>query len=1331
MERDRALAHDLFVSHAEEDRSWVLGFFLPALGLPRERVVTSGDLVPGRGRIAEIVRAVESSRYTVAVLSRSYLADDWSVLTDELASHLSVASGPDGNRIIPLRREPTVEVPLHLGFRIWLDCADPERANEEIGRLRELLGTAGPGPEEAPPECPYPGMVPFTASQSELFHGRETEIERLLDLISTHNRLFVIGPSGSGKSSLLQAGLLPRLGAGLADRRRSWRVLQIRPGQKPAEVILAALRASSEADISDAVDRILAREPPAEKLLLVVDPLEEVFTLGDNESRDGLCRVLRELRCGRCTILLAVRADFYAELMKPDFWPLLGPDQRFLFPVAPLAGEALRAAIEKPAEAVGVYVERALADQVISEAAREPGALPMVQETLRRIWRRQWGSEWRGRTWRLLPLALYESLGQKDGRTGLQVALADHADAALGGLSTERQALARRIFLRLVQFGEGRPDTRRQQTVKSLLGDTDDPGEVRAVIQHLVERRLLTPAERDGEKAVDLCHETLIVGWPTLQSWLTDLRLAEQRRRLLVEKVAEWNRLEHRGGLLDEVELREATQWLESPESRVLGSVAGLKDLVQASHAILEREEKRRKLRIVLLWGAVAVLLAALLATGLFWNRERLQRRVSLVQALAARANRLIAQERDPELAGLLAVQSYRLLKKNQGEAHLPQVDEVLRSVLADKDFSTGLDAGIEVSDMALSGDGRLLAASGPGGALRVWDLARPGTPPRVLKSGTGQVNKTGEGRVFVSFHPSQPLLAAMGDDGIRLWDFAEAQPRVQLLTDRSVFRGGILFSSDGGRLFFLGRGGTANIWDVKRGTERTLPSGDSEEWIGRLSLSGDGKRLVGVGDNVLLVWDTEHLDRRPRTFAFDGTELGARLDLAVDSGGARVATLRLGSIVLNDLAQPGEEPVSLPIPGQPNSVAFSPDGQTLAAGNLDGDIFLWDLKALKPEQKPRVLRGHGQNVRVLRFDRQSRWLISGSFDRTVRRWNLTQRAEEPQVFFGRDKEVSSLAFTPDGAALAFSGVGGLRFQLLGGSPAVFPPIEMGEVSSIAFDLHRGALALAASGVVVLVPDPHSPNNRSELPVGAPVSDIAFHPDGTVLAWAGERTVDVHRIGGPPTYLSVRVKHLFYPLSLAFDPDGEALAVASYEGVFLWPSFRHGTEAGQPLRLPSPVRSWYATEISPEGRWLAAGGGSGALGLWEMDHPTDEPRLLVGPRGSVWAVAFDREHRLASAGQDGIVRLWDLHRPDDEPVALHGGGRPLKTVAFSPDGSLVAAAGEDGLLRVWTVSTETLVDRVCALARRNLSLDEWRLYVGGDVEYELTCPELPSGAGVN
>jgi Novel STAND NTPase 1 len=230
-----------------------------------------------------------------------------------------------------------------------------------------------------------------------------------------------------------------------------------------------------------------------------------------------------------------------------------------------------------------------LADRLVSDAAEEPGALPLLQETMRLLWAEM--------ARRFLPLGAYERLGA-DGRSGLAVAIANKADATLNDLpSAEQKAIARRIFLRLVQFGEGRPDTRRQQPV-SKLREGNDPQLFDETLRHLEDDRLVTVTGEEGgqEKKVDLAHEAIITGWPQLREWVKERRGAEQTRRRLEDKAEEWIRLQRRGGLLDEIEIKEAEQWLQGPDAAELGGQsAALQDLLQASTKAIQEQKKQEE----------------------------------------------------------------------------------------------------------------------------------------------------------------------------------------------------------------------------------------------------------------------------------------------------------------------------------------------------------------------------------------------------------------------------------------------------------------------------------------------------------------------------------------------------------------------------------------------------------------------------------------------------------------------------------------------------------------------------------------------------------------
>jgi TIR domain/NACHT domain len=576
---------DLFVVHAGADANFVRGYLLPALNLPSSRVLLLDALTPGAPVISEIARGVSRSRFTIAVLSPAYLEDRWAVFGEQLASHLSIEDA----HIIPLLLTDC-RVPLQLESRVALDFTDRRSWDDQAERLRKLLYTTAPTDEQIP--CPYPGRRPFTAHETGWFFGRDKEIDELIGRLDRGEReIYVMGPSGSGKSSLLEAGLLPALATGSSRLGRSFAVCAMRPGSRPIDRLAKALEVdlatpgamTPEPSTSGTmIDAFLTRHLPAERVLVVIDQLEELFTLTDATERQRFIAMLHVLRAEpRCYLLLALRTDFLETFMTSELGPAHTGIPRL--DLQPLRGAALMEAITAPALQVGVHLEVRLCDRLVADAAAEPGSLAHVQETLRLLWDK--------RHQRLLRLAEYEALG--DGGSGLHITIARHAEATLRSLTVAQQTIARRVLLRLVSFGEGRADTRRQQEAQALRSAGDDDAEFSRVLQRLLDERLVTAdaTERADGVLVDLSHEALITAWPSFRAWVSQRRSHELQRRRLEAKAGEWiERGRGATSLLDAVELAEAIDWMQSNAARELGYGADLLDFVAASQALLRDE---------------------------------------------------------------------------------------------------------------------------------------------------------------------------------------------------------------------------------------------------------------------------------------------------------------------------------------------------------------------------------------------------------------------------------------------------------------------------------------------------------------------------------------------------------------------------------------------------------------------------------------------------------------------------------------------------------------------------------------------------------------------
>ena len=897
-----AHAYDLFVVHATSDAEFVRGYLLPALNLPSSRVLLVDDLPLGGVIVAEVDRGVTESRFTVAVLSPAYLADRWAVFGEQLASHLSV----DDTRIIPLRLT-ACDLPLRLNARVSVDFTDGARWDAEAGRLRDLVHATPPAPE--PIACPYPGMRAFGAADVSRFFGRDPEVEELVGRLDRGERMiYVIGPSGSGKSSLVKAGLLPVIEAGSSRLGRTFVARTMRPGERPAERLAHTIDGDLSTPVQ-AIEAFVARHPPAERALVVIDQLEELFTMAAADERQRFIAALHALRANTpCCFVLALRADFYGALMDSELWPQAGMSR---LDIAPLRGKALAEAITAPALRVGVHLEARLSDRLVTDAAGEPGVLPLVQETLRMLWDR--------RRHRYLGLAAYEALGQ--GGRGLDVAIALRANTAMNELTDPQQAIARRVLLRVVSFGEGRADTRRQLGLPALRSAADDEAALSHVLQHLVAHRLITvdgdpasePASR--EALVDLSHEALITGWPEFRRWIDGRRADEQRRRRLEGKVSEWiERGRGTASLLDAVELVEAVHWIESDAAREVGHPAELADLSAASRAMHTRQRRRRRGVIA---GIFVALVGVAVVVALLALAERDQANIAREQTAKAKASDSESKQRLAQLFEELGRQE--LVEKDHPQEAIPYFLEARRNGLDTPSLRMMFGAAARqlplvpaiahyaiVRSSAFSPDSTRVATSSDDHTARVWDAAtgKPVTPPLAHQDSVWGVAFSPDGTRVVT---------ASYDKTARVWDAATGKPVTPPLAHQdSVW--GAAFSPDGTRVVTASEDHTAQVWDAATGQPVTPPL-EHQDSVWGAAFSPDGTRVVTASDDkTARVWDaatgqpvTAPLAHQARVASAAFSPDGTRVITASDDKTARVWDAATGQPVTAPLAHQAE----------------------------------------------------------------------------------------------------------------------------------------------------------------------------------------------------------------------------------------------------------------------------------------------------------------------------------------------------------------------------------------------------------------------------------------
>jgi DNA-binding SARP family transcriptional activator/WD40 repeat protein len=1213
----------------------------------------------------------------------------------------------------------------------------PELVALEAAILRQDPDLAGQRePLAISQECPYQGLAPYDVADRDRFFGRDAEITACLERLSASPLLVVAGPSGCGKSSLVRAGLIPAL------RGRGQRVVAFVPGTDPDAALTNAIASA------------------ADTAVVVVDQLEELFTLDDNaDTARAFCARLAAYATNQAPVVVAVRADHLAGLAADPAFARLA--EQGLHLVSPLGGDALRAAIEGPAEQAGLRLEPGLVDLLVRDTEGEPGALPLLSYALAQTWERRDG--------RVLTVEGYRATG------GIRGAVARSADRLYESLPPDQRSTLRSVLLRLVAPSPDGEPVRSRISRDTLGGDTARE----RVVGLLVRARLVT-AEED---TIELAHEALARAWPRLRAWLDDDAAGQRIFHHLAAAAAGWESLGRPDSeLYRGARLEAALEWRETAEPDLTALEAAFLD-ESVARAASEREalaqrsrhqaRQNRRLRGLLTTTAV-LLVVALVAGVVAVQRGRETGRQRDTAALEALVNQSLAlRPTDRATSALLAVEAYRRAPDDarthsallgtftaapgfMGYRHLSANDFVFGAVVPGTSTAVvALDGrNLRLVDLdSGQSDDRFPRTETPLWRGRFESIgAAPARQPSLLRvsaDGRFVVHMTttalesfpSGGDVQFSPEPCfDPQAPQETDDrpcvSFSVYELASGRSVRGLITP-SFGAGDVAINADGSLVAVAGGyDGELAVYRTADGellgTLPGLPRPDdlpSDPWIKRSTAAvvfgPDGMIYLGSLQGPIRVVDPTSL-QVVRTL--EAPRLSSNLNLVATPDGLLVGNGRFAVVAVETStgAIRWSEDIYDPVlwARACSSLAIAQVARRLYCANTLGQILERDLATGRPTG--------------VSFDTQLGWIgdVATAFDGrelvafggapVISRWRLDGGG--PAVDHIAEGRTVVSGYDPTGRKL-----------LVGGDPAVWDPVSDEAID----ELDGGSRALwfgrdlvggsFAGGSALYDVSAHAPvQSKSRQP-----------PNGHDLLWMspdGSRTyasvVEKDPEAGPSceiwTYDPDRRRRIAPTIKLDAELDDDCSIDAHVSatrngrrvvvttGTSNYRSRRTTVYDGRTgKQVAGPLHGPIVTSVSPDGV-LVAGDVSGGLTRYDLDT-LERIGAFPGTQSLVTQLRFSDDGKiLVASSLNQTLSIYDVATRArlGDPI---GNDFPFRTGSIRPDGKAVATNAPDGVA-VWDIDPEHLADAACKVAGRNLTTAEWDTYFGDPGGHRATCP---------
>lgn len=1163
---------------------------------------------------------------------------------------------------------------------------------------------------------PYKGLRPFEEVDALDFYGREDLIEKLLARLQSNPRfLTVIGPSGSGKSSVVKAGLLPKLRQGALPESDTWFISTMTPGANPlSELEQALMRVAINAPAvsiaeqlqASGLHKVITQILPGD-LLLLIDQFEELFSLAEDESVrrlfiNNLMSALNHPQ-SHLRVILTLRADFYD---RPLHYPELGQFIRENTEVIlPLSSTEIERSIVEPAKRVGLVVDRALVTAMTDDVQGQPGMLPLLQFALTELYENSQGNR--------LTVAAYNAVG------GVSGALAKRANDLYDQLNPEQQRWVQQIFLRLVSEAATRQRVLREN-LTSLAPARDS---IDMLLDLFGKHRLLT-FDRDPvtrAPTVEIAHEALIHRWEQLREWVDTHRDDLRQYRKLSEAAAEWVNNQRENSFLASgtrlAQFEELAVALNELEQQYL----------QASIAFRQQNARRRQLFVGVL---TVVAISAVIMAFLAWlGQQQAARERKTAETERDRANEQVQISRSRELAVSALTEGGRLdysllisLEALRSYDTLEARRSLLLGLVSNPylvTFLHGHEAVVRTA--AVSPDGRMFASAGDDRTIRVWDAE---TQQLLFEPLTGHTDTIWK----VTFSPDGRWLAsASHDHTIRLWDLSQSDQPIVLEghTDKVW---DVAFSPDGRWLASASSDGKVLLWDISLEVPVPKTLSAHSATVYTVEFSPDGKLLASGGEDLtIILWDLTDVQTAE---ALNATILSGHqnwiLTLAFSPDGSALASSGPeNEVILWDVAaRTALGKFHTNHSDWVRDIAFSPDGQRLLTASADNSIRVWNLSSAQLAQPPLV--GHTDAIWDIEFVPGGQQLLSASSDRSLILWNLepVQRLAHP-LKVGTEP-IWSVAFSGCGLV-----AGGGSLTLAEAYPVFLLPCD-GSLSTepeILTEHSAAVTSVAVSDQWLATGSVDRTVRLRKLPEKEPVisldkhtssvTSVAFCPDGAMLASADTGgTVILWKAEGDIWSLASTFTVPGGATSVACSPDGSLVAVGGQDHtVVLWDAQQQTGEAfsGHSDDVETVV-------FSPDGRILASGSRDNTIVLWDTLTRTPLRPALQGHTNWVTSLAFSTDGRiLVSGSRDMTIILWDVETGQSFSPPLTAHSDWVTDVTFSLDGQFFASSGRDAQVFLWDINPIVWEQAACQIAHRNLTETEWQSLFR-DETYNETCP---------